>query len=145
MDHALRSNRARGFTLPEVLVASAVLGIAMVASLQIASRLRIVERETEHRRCALVEADNWLERLTATPWDELTAEHVAECRLSEHAAQQLPGGELQIELAAEDAMPQVKHIVVEVRWRDVQGQPAAPLRLAAWVSRRDAYGAEAEE
>ncbi len=94
--------RSRGFTLPEVLVAGVVLGVALTFSVQLTGSLRIKQREAQHRLYALTEAENWLQRLAATPWDELTPEHAAECRLSETAAGQLPAGELKIDVAALD-------------------------------------------
>lgn len=134
----IRRDRFRGFTLPEVLVASVVLGVALTVSVQVTAALRHQQREAQHRLCALAEADNCLQRLTVTPWDELTPEHAAEYRLSETAARQLSGGALKIDIAADDADLAAKRIQVEVQWQDVRGHRVAPLRLAAWVYRRDA-------
>jgi prepilin-type N-terminal cleavage/methylation domain-containing protein len=125
----------RGFTLFELLVASAVLGVALTVSVQLTSALRTQQREARHRLCALAEAENCLQRLTATPWERLTQERAAEHRLSETAARQLPGGELKIDIAAEDGEPSVKRIQVELSWRGVRGNSLAPLRLTAWVHR----------
>jgi prepilin-type N-terminal cleavage/methylation domain-containing protein len=128
----------RGFTLPELLVASVVLGVALTASVQVTGALRTQQREARHRLCALAEAENCLQRLTATPWEQLTPQHAAEHRLSETAARQLPGGELKIDIAAEDGEPPARRIQVQVHWRNVRGHEIAPLRLTAWVYRKDA-------
>jgi prepilin-type N-terminal cleavage/methylation domain-containing protein len=135
----LRLARRRGFTLAEVLVAAVVLGAALAVTVQLSGGLRTKQREAHRRACALAEANNCLQRLTATPWNELTPERAAECRLSAHAAAQLPGGELKIDIATED---ETKRILVAVRWRDAADRPVAPLRLAAWVHRADATAAE---
>src|SRR5688500_9036254 len=108
----------RGFTLPELLVASVVLGVALTVSVPVTGALRTQQREARHRLCARAEAENCLERLTATPWERLTPEHADEHRLSDAAARQLPGGELKVDVAAEDGEPSARRIQVEIRWRD---------------------------
>jgi prepilin-type N-terminal cleavage/methylation domain-containing protein len=123
----------RGYTLLEVLVAGLVLGVALTSSARLMHALHLKHRQLQHRLQALTEAENVLERLTATPWDELTPAGVAEHRLSNTARQRLPDGELTIEIVDEAAAPASKRVVVEVSWRDVRGEPTAPLRLAAWV------------
>lgn len=127
------AGKRRAFTLLELLAASFVLGVAMVASVQISSALGRARQEAQHRQCALLEADNWLERLSALPWDELTPERAAKCELSEVAAEQLPGGELKVEITPLQEQPAVKRIVAAVHWRDMRGQPLTPIRLTTWA------------
>ena len=132
----MRRNASRGFTLPEVLVASVVLGAALIISVRLTGALRDQHREAQRRQCALAEAENCLERLTATPWEQLTKDRAAEYRLSDSAVQQLPKGELEIDIAADAADPDVKRVTVEIHWQSTLGHSLPPLRLEAWVYRR---------
>lgn len=126
---------ARGFTLPEVLVAAVVLGAAMTVFVQMLSAMAARDREAARRTTALAEAGNALERLTAMPWNELTPELAAQASLSPAAAEHLPGGELQASIESLESQPPARRIAVEVRWKDRRGRPATPVKLMAWVHR----------
>ena len=127
--------RQFGFTLPEVLVAAVVLGAAMTVCVQVLSAMAASDREAERRTMALAEAGNALERFSGTPWSELTPEAAADARLSQSAAERLPGGELKVNIENLDTQPPAKRIMVEVRWPGRQGRSAVPVRLTAWVHR----------
>jgi len=132
------SSIKRGFTLPEVLVAAFALGVVTTVAAQMLSTLALKQRDSERRLMALAEADNCLERLSATPWSELTNERAASCRLSESAVRQLPGAELKIDVQSSDEQPPAKAVTVAVHWRDTAGHAMAPVKLVAWVYRSDA-------
>ncbi len=125
-----------GVSLVESAAAAAVLIVALTITLQVVAVVARERREAERRQRATVEAANLMERLTAQPFDRLTAEALSEIALAPEAAVALPGGTIGATVA--DDEPGLKRLTVEVRWRDRSGAegPGSTLRLSSWVGRR---------
>ena len=129
---AIPGNR-RGFTLLEVMAAGALLAVAMTLAVHALGGMAADRRALDRRREATQEAANLMERLAATPWDDLTTEALAPVALSPEAAGALPDGTLKIAVSSRGTL---KRLAVEIRWRGQGGPPEAPVRLTSWVARR---------
>jgi hypothetical protein len=122
------------------LLEMAVAGVLLLAVMMLCVRYFAVtatqRRALDRRQAALGEAANVMERVTARPWSDLTAEGLSKISLSPETKLALPDGELKIDLADEEAKPEAKRITVTIRWQDDQGQWTQPARLTAWRYRR---------
>ncbi len=123
----------RGYTLLEVATAGALLAVAMTMSVQVLGWLAADRRAVDCRREAAQEAANVMERLAATPWDDLTPEALGAATLSPEALKALPGGTLKATVVPVGAL---KRLAVEVRWVAAGGRPESPVRLTSWSARR---------
>jgi hypothetical protein len=141
--------KRRGIYLLEMAVAGVLLLAVMMLCVRYFAVTATQRRALDHRQAALGEAANIMERITAQPWSDLTAEGLTKISLSTETKLALPDGELKIDLADEDARPspptplpkgegklEAKRITVTIRWQDDQGQWSQPVRLAAWRYRR---------
>ena len=141
--------KRRGLYLLEMAVAGVLLLTLMTLCVRYFAVTATQRRALDHRQAALGEAANIMERATARPWSDLTAEGLAKISLSPETKAALPEGELKIDLADEDARPsppaplpkgegklEAKRITVTIRWQDNQGQWTQPVRLTAWRYRR---------
>ena len=130
--------RRRGVTSLELSVAIILAGVLLTGIGQLLAVVAAQQREGERRLAALHEAANQMERLTAIPWGELTAEAAADLRLSEEATAALPGGSLEARVTdvdagdEEDASLAGRRVDVEVSWRNPAGRDVDPVRLVAW-------------
>jgi hypothetical protein len=122
-------------TLVEISVALVLFAAAMSLTVRTLGWVTAEQRATERRQCAALEAANTLERLAARPWDALTAEALDAETLSEAAKRSLPEGALRATVVETDHG--LKRVRVEVRWRGRSGEPEAPIRLTAWMARRN--------
>ncbi len=112
--------------------------IAMSLTVQVLGYVGSQRRVVEHRQRAVQEAANVLERITAHPYDEITAERARQLVLAPSARQALPGAELSVTVAEEVPGPgrAAKRIAVRLRWHGRSGEWESPVRLTTWVERR---------
>jgi prepilin-type N-terminal cleavage/methylation domain-containing protein len=138
------SHRAhrRGFGLVELSIATLLLAVAMAIVVQVAGWLAAERRGAERRQRAIQEAANLMERLTSRPWDELTPDLARSQALSPATAAVLRNGVLQVAIVPEAGKPTTKRIAIRLGWGDPAGGGPAPVRLVAWVHRRDREGGE---
>ncbi|SIO07892.1 hypothetical protein SAMN05444166_2340 [Singulisphaera sp. GP187] len=125
----------RAFTMVEVAITSLLLVIAMTVTLQVLGWVAAERRSVDRRQCAIRESANLMERLTARPWDELTAVALKEIKLSEPAARTLPGAELSVTADEKTESGGSKRLSLRLRWRNRAGGWEAPVRLSAWTYR----------
>jgi hypothetical protein len=87
---------------------------------------------------AVQEVANVMERLTAYPFEEVTAERARQLTLSAPARQSLTGAELAVDVAESPsgAGRSAKRIAVRLRWRGRNGEWEAPARLTTWIEQR---------
>ncbi len=124
--------KRRGIYLLEMSVAGVLLLAMMALCVRYFAVTAAERRVLDQRQAALGEAANVMERISAMPWSDLTAEGLAKTSLSPEAKIALPDGELKIDIADEDAKPEARRITVTIRWQDDEGQWVQPVRLAAW-------------
>ena len=119
-------------------MAGVMLAIAMTLTVQVLGHAGQQRRAAEHRQRAILEVANIMERITALPFDLVTAERARRLSISPTAAGTLPGAELSVEVAEEQPAPgrSSKRIAVRLRWRGRSGEWEAPVRLTTWVERR---------
>lgn len=132
--------RRPGLGLVEMVVTVALLAVAMTATVQVVGWVALERRSVDRRERALGEARNLLERLAARPWDDLTPEAAARVRPSDASAHFLGKPTLTVTITPADDAPARKKLAVELRWPDRSGRPEAPVRLIAWVYRREGGG-----
>ncbi len=132
--------RRRGYGLVELSVATLMLALAMAIVVQTAGWLAAERRGAERRQRALQEAANLMERLTSRPWAELTPELAREQSLSPATKAVLRDGTLEVSIAPTDGDASAKSIAIRIGWGDRSGNRATPIRLVAWVHRRDREG-----
>jgi hypothetical protein len=121
----------RGIAVLELVVASALLGTLLIVCLQLLSVAAAQRRAADERQLALIEASNVVERLAVRPWNELTPKMPLP-QLSPAVGSRLPGSELSVEVTAPDAQPDLKRIVVSLRWQDRAGQYVSPVKITTW-------------
>jgi Tfp pilus assembly protein PilV len=131
------NRRPRGYGLIEVTISSLLIVVALGLVVQTVGWLAAERRGAERRERATQEAANLMERLADRPWDELTPESARSLTLSEPAQAVLRDGTLEVAVASIAGPPSAKKITILVRWGDRDGGKAAPVRLVAWVHRRE--------
>jgi hypothetical protein len=119
-------------------MAAVMLMIAMTLTVKVLGWMGAERRASERRQWAAQEAANLMERITARPFEAVTAESVRELALSPQAQKLLPGAELKVDLTANDPAggEGSQRIAIQVRWRNRAGEWDAPLRLTSWIYRR---------
>jgi hypothetical protein len=128
----------RGSLLPELAMATVMLTIAMALTVQVLSYAGQQRRAADQRQRAIVEAANAMERITAEPFEAVTAERARRLAVSPESAGSLPGAELAVEVAEESPGPgrSAKRVAVRLRWKGRSGEWEAPVRLVTWIERR---------
>ncbi len=128
----------RGSLLPELAMAAVMLTIAMALTVNVLNYAGQQRRSADRRQRAIVEVANAMERITAEPFDDVTAERMRRLSISPASAGALPGAELAAEVAEESPGPgrSAKRIAVRLRWKGRSGEWEAPVRLVTWIERR---------
>ena len=126
-----------GFTLTETLVAGIILATAFTVATQLLIAAATQRKALDTRQVASIEAGNVMERLAAEPWSKLDATELGTWKLCPQAAQALPGGKLEIQIASiagkpDSKDPAAKRVTVIVSWSSGNEQPVGKVRLVAW-------------
>ncbi len=133
-----RVHLRRGSLLAEVAMATVLLLIGMSLTVKVLGYANLQRRSAEHRQRAVQEVANAMERLTAHPFEEVTAERARAIRISQAAVQLLPDAELAIDV--NESHPgtgqSVKRVAIRLRWRNRAGEWDAPVRLTTWIEQR---------
>ena len=124
-----------GISMLEMVVASILLSAVMTILVPTVGWLGVHNRLAQQRQEALAGLDNLMDELSARPYGELTPEAVGKIKLPEPLGRQLPGATLQTELTEPE--PGTKRLTLRLAWNQRNGTPLAPLRLTAWVHRRE--------
>ncbi len=127
----------RGSLLLEMSIAAAMLSVAMAMTVKVLGYSGQQRRSAEQRQRALLEAGNLMERITAMPFDEVTAERVRRLSIARTVAESLPGAELAVEVKEERPGPDrsSRRVAVRLRWKGRSGEWEAPVRLTTWIER----------
>jgi prepilin-type N-terminal cleavage/methylation domain-containing protein len=129
----MNQNRSkRGMTLVEVTVSLMVLGVALMALLQLVSLAGRQRRALAVRRVALQEVANQAERIALLPWSETAPDMLTSWQPSAELAEVLPGAQCAVSVTAEEGAPQARRIRLEVAWSNAAAQPVEPVELTIW-------------
>jgi hypothetical protein len=114
-----------------------MLMVAMALTVKVLGWVGVERYSFERRQCALQEAGNLMERLTARPFDAVTNSAGKQLTLSQPARKLLPGGELRVDVVENDPAggPDSKRVAVLLRWKTRSGEWDAPVRLTSWIYR----------
>jgi hypothetical protein len=138
LERRTRLQPRRGSLLAEVAMATVMLLIGMTLALKVTAYTAHQRRSADQRQRAVQEVANAMERVTAYPFNEVTAERGRALAISPTAAQTLPDAELTI--AVDESPPgagrSAKRIAIRLRWRNRAGEWEAPVRLTTWIERR---------
>ena len=128
---------SRAFTVLETTLSVALLAVAMTTTVQILGWVAYQRRSVERRECAIQEVANLMEHLATEPWERVTAQSTAKSSLSGEARRKLPGAELAIDVAETDPGLGEKRLSIRLRWRNRAGDWDAPVRLTAYINKRE--------
>ena len=134
----------RGFTLLELIGASAVLAAAAVMTAQVVVWSRGAARAADEERLAWQEASNCLELLTAEGYEAATPRRAGEYRLSAASTAALSAGQLTVSVTPLEEPLRPKRITAEVTWEAGASQPRREVRLTTvlYPPRRSGEGAK---
>jgi hypothetical protein len=132
----VRSTR-RGSLLPELAISGIMLMIVMGLTVKVLGQAGQQRRSAEQRQRAILEVANIMERITAEPFDKVTAERAHRLSISPGSSAALPDAELAVEVNEETPAPgrSVRRIAVRLRWKGRSGEWEAPIRLTTWIER----------
>ena len=133
-------NHRHGTNLFEIAVAAALLAALLSTSIKMTLALVGQRRAAERRAVAIETAANVMERISILPWDELASESLNQIKLPDELFLTIPSAKLTVD-ANEQESPAAKQISVAVSWTNRAGQPAAPVRISAWLHRKQAGSA----
>lgn len=112
-----------------------LLGGAMAIMVPLLGRVNAQRRAAESRRIAVQEAANILERFTVRDWDGVTQQAADAVRLSADANSALREPRLKVTVSALPQQPAAKRVLVELRWKNREGQDVSPARLVTFLYR----------
>jgi hypothetical protein len=119
-------------------MAAVMLAIVMTLTVKVLGYAGQQRRSADQRQRAILEVANVMERITAEPFEEVTAERARRLSISPAAAGSLTGSELAVEVTEEQPGPgrSAKRVAVRLRWKGRSGEWEAPVRLTTWIERR---------
>ncbi len=127
-----RKKARRGSILLETTVAIIILAAAIVAVAHTMAVLAVQRQSAERHTVATQEAANLMERIYILPVDEITAEKMAELKLSASCRDRLPEATLDIAVETMGEEPPARRIAIEIEWTGHGGMRSQPVRLTAW-------------
>jgi hypothetical protein len=122
----------RAFSIVEVSVATAMLGVLLVTSVQVLNTIAQHQRSTQRRALAAQTLQNFAELVETLPWDQLTNESLR-IALSEQAPAHLPDASVSAHVVDESAPVAMKRVTVTLSWKPPGNKPPASLKLTTWV------------
>jgi prepilin-type N-terminal cleavage/methylation domain-containing protein len=129
----VRPSRRRGFTIFEMMAATAVLGVVVTTSALLVQWSASLHRVATKKRCALEAATTMLDRINARPWPSITAQSVQDLQLPAEAKRFLGDPRLAVAVTDQAGPPRGKKISVAVSWTERAGQRPQEVKLTSWV------------
>jgi prepilin-type N-terminal cleavage/methylation domain-containing protein len=126
-------HQRRGFTLVEVAVAATLLAALLATSVHMLRVLSDHQRTAGRRSVALEAIQAVAEQVSNLPLDQLSQDAAQQVPIPAPIARYLPGAKLAVSVADETTPVISKRIAIELTWTNLNGEPAAPARLTAWV------------
>jgi hypothetical protein len=118
--------------IQESLAAIVIAGVALASVVQVLTLAAAQRRVGTQRAVAAQEAGNLMEELMSRPWEELTAERVADVALSARCLRYVPEARLRIDVTEEEQTAVPRRIDIRIDWPQPAGQAGRPVRLVAW-------------
>jgi hypothetical protein len=121
----------QGTIAHEATMAIIIATVVLTGTAQILAVVSQQRRAMRHEAVARRELGNLMEEIAARPWNEVTADALADLKLSEQCQDVLREPRLKIGVAPEtDGVG--RHVRVEIDWLANHEERALPLRLSAW-------------
>jgi hypothetical protein len=129
------SPRKRGSLLLDATMATALLGVVMVVTMQVIDRIASQRRAADRRQFATQCVANTLEQLSLRTWDELAPGPIAVPPLDTSTQSVLPGARLSARSTNNASALALRRIAIELSWSDQSGAPPNVVRLVTWIAR----------
>ncbi len=129
----MRPSRRRGFTIFEMMAATAVLGVVVTTSALLVQWSASLHRVAIKKRCALEAATTLLDRINARPWSSMTSQSVRDLQLPAETKRFLGDPELAVAVTDQAGPPRGKKISIEISWTERAGQRPQQVKLTSWV------------
>jgi len=113
----------RGFTLIELTIAAALLGLLVGALSQFIGRWEAARRAADERRFALSAIENLMERATVLDFDPAAAEEELQGRLN--------SPRVEFRISEPDDLGLIA-MTASLSWQNAQGERTSPVTLTAW-------------
>jgi prepilin-type N-terminal cleavage/methylation domain-containing protein len=124
--------RRRAMTLIELTMSLMILGVAMVAVVQLLATTARQRRVASERRVALAEVANEAERIALLHWNQTAADKLSDWQPSADLAAVLPAARFSVEVTEQSEKPRTRQIRLQVTWSDSAGQPVDPVAVTVW-------------
>jgi hypothetical protein len=125
----------RGTTIFEVAVSVVVLGAVVTTAAQLVQWSVALHEVALKKRCALEAATTVLDRLSARPWEAITAESAQTTSLPAEVKEFLVDPQVTVSVAEEKTPDSLraKRISVEIAWAERAGKRSQHVHLTTWV------------
>jgi len=121
-----------GFTVIELLAATALLGVVVVTFAPLMAWINAERQAAYQRQVALEEACNVLERISTAPWEAVDKERIETFEISSVGAKLLRDHRLVLSID-EKTEPVSKRLSLVLDWKSRSGERVAPVRLTTWL------------
>jgi len=112
-------------------VAIVLIAIALMTAAELLIAATQQQKSWEFRRAATCEASNILDGVMARSYGDVTADKLAQLRLSEDADRSLPGGKVSVQVVESEEVPRSRRVQVEIGWQNGAGR-TEQVQLVAW-------------
>jgi prepilin-type N-terminal cleavage/methylation domain-containing protein len=129
---SIRGPRA-GFTLVEVIAATAMLAVLLVSTAHVLRVIGTQQIAADRRNLALQSLQNIAEQVGNVPWEELTPEAAGKLTVPDSVKAYLPDAILAAKVTDVQEPVAGKRVSLELTWNAPNGQPAAPAILTVWT------------
>ncbi len=126
-------SRRRGSLLLDTVGGLIVFTIVMGLTVQVLAWAAAERKAASHRVCAILEAQNLIERFRATSFDQLDATARDVPKLGQRTKTFLPDGNVHVTVEPPDGPLGARRVTVIVQWAGRGGTTTGPVRLSTWV------------
>ncbi len=132
-------HRRHGFTMAELLVASALLGTVFTLSIPLLGHVRSMQLEIERRTDATQAMANLMEHVAGlAASNRLQEVSAATLTLPDELQRQLPESELVVASERMNGDVSVQRVTLQISWLNDAGVRGSPVELTAWFPVREA-------
>jgi hypothetical protein len=132
-----RRTRRRGYSIIELALALFLFMTAMGLTVKVLGWVGTERRGADRRLWAVQVVSNVMDRLSAEPFESVTADRARTIADEAAAGKAVPGASWEIAVNDErEAVPPAKRVSLQLHWNDRSGGWDGPVRLTSWVYRR---------